>query len=149
LDEPAGDPEEGRLARAVLAHQRVDLAGPAVEVDAAQRLDRAEPAGDPPHLEDDRGCGRDSLRGGRRRPLLGIGHPQASAYIRARTAAGTSEGPETVGVTRSGSQSASVTSRMTCGTTISAGMSAPCRCIIPAVTAVRDWKVPPAEYQIW
>ena len=70
------------------------------------------------------------------------------ANISCRTSSGTSEVPETAGATRSGSQSSAVTCRITCGTTTSAGISAPLIDIIAAVTPTRDWKLPPAEYQM-
>ncbi len=56
--------------------------------------------------------------------------------------------PDTTALTRSGSQSSAVTSRMTWGTMICPGTSAPFTFSTAAVTAVRDWKLPPAEYQI-
>ena len=99
LDEPAGDPEESRLTRAVLADEGMHLAGTAVEADIGQRPDRPELAGDPAQFEDD-------VRG-RLLDRLGSTHP--SGYIRASTSSGTRDVPETVGVTRSGSQSSWVT----------------------------------------
>src|SRR5204862_6522025 len=69
------------------------------------------------------------------------------ANISARTLSGASDVPDTTSLTRSGLQSASVTWRITCGTTTSPGMSAPWRASIAVVTATRDWKLPPAEYQ--
>ena len=99
VHEPAGDPEESRLARAVLADERVHLAGAAVEADVGQRTDRAELAGHAAHLENE-------LAGSR----LSSGSPaHPSGYISASTESGTSDVPDTVGVTRFGSQSSAVT----------------------------------------
>jgi hypothetical protein len=42
VDEPTGDPEEGRFPGAVLADDGVDLAGTAVEADVGQRSNRPE-----------------------------------------------------------------------------------------------------------
>ncbi|MDQ0615109.1 hypothetical protein QF046_002750 [Microbacterium sp. W4I4] len=44
--------DERRLARAVLAHQRVDLAREQSEVDVVERFHAGELDGDPPHLHD-------------------------------------------------------------------------------------------------
>ena len=41
-DNPGEDVHQGRLAGAVLAQQRMDLAGIQVEIDAAQRVHAAE-----------------------------------------------------------------------------------------------------------
>ena len=79
LDEPAGDPEESRLARSVLADEGVDLAGAAVEADIGQRPDRPELAGDPAQFEDD--------VQGRLSWIAWATHP--SGYIRASTSSGT------------------------------------------------------------
>ena len=51
--------DEGRLARAVLAHERVHLAGEHAEVDAVERLHAREADRDAAHLDDRRGaaCG--------------------------------------------------------------------------------------------
>ena len=94
----------------------MNLAGAAIEADVGQRPDRPELAGDTRQLED-------SFRG---RPSSGTADAHPSGYINARTESGTNEVLDTVGVTRSGLQSAAVTSRITWGTTISAGISAPC-----------------------
>ena len=115
LYEPAGNPEESRLPGAVLADEGMNLAGAAVEADVGQRPDRPELAGDTRQLEN----------GFRGRPSSGTADAHPSGYISASTESGTSEVLDTVGVTRSGLQSAAVTSRMTWGTTISAGISAP------------------------
>ena len=42
VDEPTGDPEEGRFPGAVLTDDGVDLAGTAVEADVGQRSNRPE-----------------------------------------------------------------------------------------------------------
>ena len=55
--EPVEDAHQRRLARPVLAQQRVDLAFSQVEVDAVVRDDRAESLGDPAQLERERGIG--------------------------------------------------------------------------------------------
>ena len=62
VDEPAGDPEEGRLPRPVLADDGVDLAGTAVEADVGQRPNRPELPRDTAHLEDEVPGGRPSSR---------------------------------------------------------------------------------------
>ena len=63
------DVHQRRLAGAVLAEERVDLAGLQVEVDAAQRLDAAEALLDAAHLEErlSHGPGTRTTRGGGRR----------------------------------------------------------------------------------
>ena len=113
VDEPAGDPEEGRLPRAVLADDGVDLTGTAVEADIGQRSNRPELPGHTAQLED-------QVAGGRPSSWIAFRHQLAN--ISCRTASGTSEVPDTAGATRSGSQSAAVTCRITCGTTTSAGI---------------------------
>ena len=110
VDEPAGDPEEGRLARPVLAHDGVNLARTAIEADIRQRSNRPELSRDAAQLEDQVAAGR---------PSFGIALSHQFANIACRTGSGTSEVPETASFTRSGSQSAGVTCRMTCGTTTS------------------------------
>ena len=52
LYEPAGNPEEGRLTRAVLTDQGMDLTVPTVEADVGERPDRPELAGHARQLED-------------------------------------------------------------------------------------------------
>ena len=52
LHEPAGDPEESRLSRSVLADEGMYLAGAAIEADVGQRPDRPELAGDARQFED-------------------------------------------------------------------------------------------------
>jgi hypothetical protein len=104
LYESAGDPEESRLPRSVLADEGMDLAGATIEADIGQRPDRSELAGDPAQLEN-------GDRGGQLSCGSAVAHP--AGYIKASTSSGTSEVFDTVGVTRSGLQSSAVTSRMT------------------------------------
>jgi len=104
VDEPTGDPEEGRLPRAVLADHGVDLTGSAVEADVGQRSDRPELPGDAAQLEDEVLI---------RRPSCGIAVAHELANICVRTSSGTSEVPETDACGRFSSQSASVTCRIT------------------------------------
>jgi hypothetical protein len=99
----------------------MNLAGTTVETDISQCSNRAELAVDTFQLED-RPLGRRLSSGN------AVAHPVG--YINARTSSGTSEVPDTVGVTRSGLQSAAVTSRITWGTMISGGITAPARLII-------------------
>src|SRR5690606_38130629 len=64
------------------------------------------------------------------------------------SAFGTSDVPDTTGLGRFGSQSSAVTWRITWGTVMTPGTSAPLTCSMAAVTPVLDWKLPPAEYQM-
>ena len=52
--QPVGDPHDGRLARAVLAEQRVDFAATDIEVDAVVGDEVSEPLRDPAQLESGR-----------------------------------------------------------------------------------------------
>ena len=52
--QPVGDAHDGRLARAVLAEQRVDLAATDIEVDAVVGDEVSEPLRDPAQLESGR-----------------------------------------------------------------------------------------------
>ena len=51
IRQPVGDPHDGRLARAVLAEQRVDLAATDIEVDAVVGDEVPEPLRDPAQLQ--------------------------------------------------------------------------------------------------
>ena len=64
LVDPGQDLHEGGFARAVLAHQGVDLAGVDVEVDVGEREDAGEAHGDAAHLEDARDASRGRARDG-------------------------------------------------------------------------------------
>ena len=55
LVEPGHDLDESGLARTVLAHQRMDLAGTHVEADVAHHLDAGEGLGDRPQRDRQRG----------------------------------------------------------------------------------------------
>ena len=52
------DLDQGRLAGAVVAHEADDLAGLQREIDAGERLDRAEMLGNTPELENCHGATR-------------------------------------------------------------------------------------------
>jgi hypothetical protein len=68
--EPVEDVHQRRLAGAVLAEERVDLAAPELEIDVVVREDAREALGHPPQFED-RGLRRPSLRLAHRSWILG------------------------------------------------------------------------------
>src|SRR6185312_643735 len=67
------DPDQRRLAGAVVAHETEDLAGLKVEADVGERLDSAEALGDMPEGEDGHGAGAFLLDG--RRSAGATGQP--------------------------------------------------------------------------
>ena len=69
--QPVQDVHQGRLAGAVLAEQRVDLAGPDVEVDRVVCDDARVALRDAAHLQ--RGGGHDLGHGGLRLQVTGTG----------------------------------------------------------------------------
>ena len=71
LDHAREHVHQRRLAGAVLAEQRMDLAAVEIEVDAAQRLDAAETLDDPAHGEQRRGRVQRRLARKRAHPQIG------------------------------------------------------------------------------
>ena len=71
LDDAGHDLDQGGLARAILAQERIDLAGHQLERDIVEGLDLTEALGDPTHLKDRIKLGRILLGSGLLHVILG------------------------------------------------------------------------------